>query len=174
MFHRPLALVSSVLVFLVVVSAAPVVKRSEPKPGAVLSITVIGLYADLVLADPVGRSSFITPAGRESTFRGCQRVDVPDVGGIPEGLDFTRFYVREPTTGLYRLTMTATKSASIRVDALASWSDSGRGRSVGDNGGLGATTGDKVTCSIVVKRGSGLGKDALSVMIAELGKSRPK
>lgn len=172
--RRPFVLVLSALLLLTAASATPVVKRSEPTPDAYVSITVIGLYADLVLVDPAGRASFITPAGRESTFKGCQRVDVPDVGGIPDSLDYTRFYVREPLTGLYRLTMTARKPASIRVDALGAWSDSGHGRSVGDNGGLGAMSGDKVTCAVSVRRGMSHGKDTLSIMIAELRKSRPK
>lgn len=172
MLQRPLALVLFVLSILALAAAAPIVERSGPRPDAYLSITVTGMYADLVLLDPAGRASLITPAGRESTFKGCQRLDVPEVGGVPDSLDYTRFYVREPTTGSYRLTMTARKPASIRVAVVASWSASGRGHSVGDDAALGAMPGDKVTCTIVLKHGTRLDMGTRSAMISEIRKRR--
>jgi len=172
MLQRPFALVLAVLAVLALAAAAPAVGRSKPRPDEYLSITVTGMYADLVLVDPRRRVSLITPAGRESTFKGCQRLDVPEVGGVPDSLDYTRFYVREPTTGVYRLTMTARKPASIRVAVVASWSASGRGHSVGDDAGLEPMPGDKVTCTVVLKHGTSLGTGTLSAMISELSKRR--
>lgn len=168
MFQRLLALAICLISIIALSAAVHDTGSDESQPDSYLSITVTGSYSGLVLVDPVGSVSVITPAGRESTFSGCQRVDVPEVGGVPDSLDYTRFYVREPRSGSYRLTMTATKPAPIRVALVVSWSGLGRRHSVGDDAALAAMPADDVVCTVVVRRRISPDRHALSARISEL------